>query len=109
MSNPHKKILPLQRKSINNLMTMKPYEEPTMTVVELHQQTRLMNFSRSGYGEGGNGYSSSSMGGRSGYGEGGYGYDDSGMGRRSGYGMGSWDDSNVSSRSGYGDGGTGFD
>ena len=70
---------------------MKPYEEPTMTVVELHQQTHLMNFSRSGYGEGG------------------YGYDDSGMGRRSGYGMGSWDDSNVSSRSGYGDGGTGFD
>lgn len=103
------KILPLQRKSINNLMTMKPYEEPTMTVVELHQQTHLMNFSRSGYGEGGNGYSSSSMGGRSGYGEGGYGYDDSGMGRRSGYGMGSWDDSNVSSRSGYGYGGTGFD
>lgn len=104
-----KKTLTLQRKSINNLMIMKPYEEPTMTVVELHQQTHLMNFSRSGYGEGGNGYSSSSMGGRSGYGDGGDGFGDSGMGRRSGYGMGSWDDSNVSSRSGYGDGGTGFD
>ena len=56
-------------------MIMKPYEEPTMTVVELHQQTHLMNFSRSGYGEGGNGYSSSSMGGRSGYGDGGTGFD----------------------------------
>ena len=42
------KTLTLQRKSINNLMTMKPYEEPTMTVVELHQQTHLMDFSRSG-------------------------------------------------------------
>ena len=90
-------------------MIMKPYEEPTMTVVELHQQTHLMDFSHSGYGDGGDGYSSSSMGGRSGYGDGGDGFGDSGMGGRSGYGTGSWDDSNVSSRSGYGDGGTGFD
>ena len=71
---------------------MKPYEEPTMLVVEVELQAHLMNLSgRSGYGDGGDGYGGSSMGGRS------------------GYGMGSWDDSNVSSRSGYGDGGTGFD
>ena len=35
---------------------MKPYEEPTMMVVELHEQTHLMDFSRSGYGDGGTGF-----------------------------------------------------
>ena len=89
---------------------MKPYEEPTMTVVELHQQAHLMNLSgRSGYGDGGDGYGGSSMGGRSGYDDGGDGFGGSGMGGRSGYGMGSWDDTGVSGRSGYGNGGTGFD
>lgn len=88
---------------------MKPYEKPMMAVVELHHQAHLMSLSRTDYGDGGDGYSSSSMGGRSGYGDGGDGFGGSGMSGRSGYGMGSWDDSSISSRSGYGDGGTGFE
>jgi hypothetical protein len=96
---------------INRKMNRKDYRKPAIRVMELQHQTHLMQFSRGGYGNGGDGYSGSGMGGRSGYGDGGGGYSGSGMGDRSGYGDGGggYGDSGMGGRSGYGDGGGGFD
>ena len=59
-----------------------------MVAVELQHGGQLMDFgSRGGYGDGGDGFGSGSIGGRSGY-DMGVGFGDAGMGGRSGYGNG---------------------
>ena len=87
----------------------KQYQIPATTVVELQHGTAVLQYSRYGYGSGGDGYDDGSFAG-SGYGSGGSGFGDSNVGGRSGYGLGTgWDDSGVGGRSGYGNGGFGFD
>lgn len=90
-------------------MKRKNYETPTTMVVALEQQTALMQFSRSCYDSGGDGFGSG-IGGRLNFDDGGDGFGDSGLGGRSGYGNGGsgFGDSGIGGRSGYGDGGDGF-
>ena len=72
---------------------MKDYVQPTMITVELQHGTHILQYSRTGYGDGGSGYDDSNVGGRSGYDEGGDGWSDSNVGNRSGYDWGGsgWD------------------
>jgi hypothetical protein len=74
-------------------MIKNDYVQPTMKTVELQHGTHILQYSRSNYGRGGDGYSDSNVSDRTGY-------DD---------GVDGWGDANVSNRSGYGFGGDGWD